>query len=84
MKSTTHHIDRIDHDNDAGIVLSGYRALRLGTSGWNRVLGELVLPAVRLHRFRNTRTRVWREALCVTDCKQPQRSPGHNDQEARR
>lgn len=55
--------------DEARIVLSGYEFLRFGGGRWGQVLAKLVRPAFRLHRYRNTSTRMWREAICANDAR---------------
>ena len=55
----------------AGIILAGYEMLRLRRLHWRRLIDFAVGPAFRLHEFRNSSTRIWRQALCELDCTEP-------------
>lgn len=68
MNTDHNHLNREPGKDGARIVLSAYESLRFGGRPLIRALQYLFLPAVRLHRVRNTRTRMWREAICVNDC----------------
>ena len=35
---------------------------------WRRALGEIALPALRLHRYRAAHNRLLLDALCERDC----------------
>jgi hypothetical protein len=35
---------------------------------WREAVSQVAMPALRLHRYRNARTRMLHEALCDLDC----------------
>lgn len=56
-------ISRIRRVEQADLVISGYANLRPGRDRWRGALRRLAGPVLRLHSLRDTRTRLWREAL---------------------
>lgn len=54
--------------DSAEIMLDAYAMLRLQPRHWRRLLSSIAGPAFRLHEFRNSSTRIWREALCELEC----------------
>ena len=52
----------------ADLALSGYALLRLSPRSWRAIARRLTGPVSRLHKLRNTRTRIWRQAIGRLDC----------------
>lgn len=52
----------------ADVALSGYALLRLSPRRLAAIARHLSAPVLRLHKLRNTRTQMWRDALCRRDC----------------
>ena len=68
MKSTIDDHGRLTPLGPGDLTLRAYRRLRPGRATWQRITAAFVGPAVRLHRLRNTATRLWRDAICDLDC----------------
>jgi hypothetical protein len=68
MRSTKNDDLRNAGLGPADLMLQAYRQLRPGRPAWQRVTEAIAGPAIRLHRLRNTSTRLWRGAICDLDC----------------
>lgn len=55
-------------DDATDIALSAYGLLRLQPNRWRQLLQDLLSPAMRMHRLRDARTRLWTELVSAADC----------------
>ena len=55
-------------ESAAELTLAGFRLLRPHQSQVRDLVAALVAPAFRLHRLKDTRTRLWHEALRNVAC----------------
>ena len=68
-RQTATHVSEFDGTAaDRRILLAAFELLRLRPRRLRQVLRGLAAPVVRLHGYRNTRTRFLRHALCESDC----------------
>jgi len=71
--------DRIEREA-AALVAEGYRRLVPMPVSARRLLQRLILPAMRLHRYRGAGNRSWQQAIRAWDCKAAVHGGDHGGQ----